>query len=400
MKTKQFNKNGIFWLLYLSYVFIYAARLNLSMASPAMREQGILTAVELGFIGSAFSVVYSCGRLFNGIIGDRLAPKLLILTGLALTGLANLLIGFLPPYLLILVLWCLNAFGQSMLWSALLRTMTGIYTKAEADKKVQILVSSVSVGNIVGILLSSQLVSSFGIRAAFLVPGLLTVLCGLAVLYILPLHTESAQGGGQAFPFKELLRDRKIRGILLPAMFHGTMKDNISLWMAVYFLDRFSVDLEQSAWYVLLIPVVGLAGRLLYPLCYKLLSRRENFLAIIGFALCAALSVVLCLPVQTSVMAAICLSLIYAFVSMINTSFLSIFPLRFAEKNLVSSVSGIADFATYLGAAIASAIYGFWIEGGTGGYLYMFLSWAVLSILSIVLLLGQHPFKKEELQNS
>lgn len=395
MKTKQINKSGIFWLLYLSYVFIYAARLNLSMASPAMREQGILTAVELGFIGSAFSVVYSCGRLFNGIIGDRLAPKLLIITGLALTGLANLLIGFLPPYLLILVLWCLNAFGQSMLWSALLRTMTGIYTKAEADKKVQILVSSVSVGNIVGILLSSQLVSVFGIRAAFLVPGLLTVLCGLAVLFILPLHTESTQSS-QRFSFKALLLDKQIRGILLPAMFHGTMKDNISLWMAVYFLDRFAVNLEQSAWYILLIPVVGLVGRLLYPLCYKLLGHRENFLAIIGFVLCAALSVVLCLPVQSSLLAAVCLSLIYAFVSMINTSFLSIFPLRFAEKNLVSSVSGIADFATYLGAAIASAVYGFWIEGGTGGYLYMFLSWIVLSILSIVILLGQHPFKKEE----
>ena len=395
MKTKQINKNGIFWLLYLSYVFIYAARLNLSMASPAMREQGILTAVELGFIGSAFSVIYSCGRLFNGIIGDRLAPKLLIITGLALTGLANLLIGFLPPYLLILVLWCLNAFGQSMLWSALLRTMTGIYTKAEADKKVQILVSSVSVGNIVGILLSSQLVSVFGIRAAFLVPGLLTVLCGLAVLFILPLHTEAAQSS-QRFSFKALLMDKQIRGILLPAMFHGTMKDNISLWMAVYFLDRFAVNLEQSAWYILLIPVVGLVGRLLYPLCYRLLSHRENFLAIIGFILCAALSLVLCLPVQSSLLAAICLSLIYAFVSMINTSFLSIFPLRFAEKNLVSSVSGIADFATYLGAAIASAVYGFWIEGGTGGYLYMFLSWIVLSILSIVILLGQHPFRKEE----
>ena len=395
MRTKQVNKSSIFWLLYLSYVFIYAARLNLSMASPAMREQGILTAVELGFIGSAFSVVYSCGRLFNGIIGDRLAPKLLIITGLALTGLANLLISFLPPYLLILVLWCLNAFGQSMLWSALLRTMTGIYTKAEADKKVQILVSSVSVGNIVGILLSSQLVSAFGIRAAFLVPGLLTVLCGLAVLFILPLHTESAQSS-QRFSFKTLLLDKQIRGILLPAMFHGTMKDNISLWMAVYFLDRFAVNLEQSAWYILLIPVVGLVGRLLYPLCYKLLGHRENFLAIIGFVLCAVLSLVLCLPVQSSLLAAVCLSLTYAFVSMINTSFLSIFPLRFAGKNLVSSVSGIADFATYLGAAIASAVYGFWIEGGTNGYLYMFLSWIVLSLLSIVILLGQHPFKKEE----
>jgi hypothetical protein len=56
------------------------ARLNLSMASPALRESGVLNAAQLGFIGSAFSVIYSCGRLFNGILGDRLAPKVMILT--------------------------------------------------------------------------------------------------------------------------------------------------------------------------------------------------------------------------------------------------------------------------------------------------------------------------------
>jgi uncharacterized protein YebE (UPF0316 family) len=82
METKKSNKGVIFWLLFLSYVTIYMARLNLSMASPALRESGVLNAAQLGFIGSAFSVIYSCGRLFNGILGDRLAPKVMILTGL------------------------------------------------------------------------------------------------------------------------------------------------------------------------------------------------------------------------------------------------------------------------------------------------------------------------------
>ena len=117
MKTKNITvSNRIFFLCYIAYTCIYIARLNLSMASPAMRDAGILTSAQLGFIGSAFSVVYSCGRLFNGILGDRMASKLLIVTGLVLTAAANLLIGILPPYFLILVLWCLNAFGQSMLW--------------------------------------------------------------------------------------------------------------------------------------------------------------------------------------------------------------------------------------------------------------------------------------------
>ena len=179
-------------------------------------------------------------------------------------------------------------------------------------------------------------------------------------------------------------------------MFHGAMKDNISLWMAVYFLDRFSVNLESSAWYVLLIPAVGLLGRLVYPFCYRLVKGQENLLSNICFALCAALAVVLCLQIQSPLLAAVCLSMIYALVSMINTSFLSMFPLRFTDDGLVSSVSGIADFATYLGAGIASAIYGFWIDGGTSGYFFMFTSWAVLSVLSIILLMGQRSAGKED----
>lgn len=393
MKTKT-NNNLIFFLCYLAYTCIYIARLNLSMASPAMREAGILSAAELGFIGSAFSVVYSCGRLFNGILGDRIAPKLLIVSGLVLTAAANLLIGILPPYFLILILWCVNAFGQSMLWSAMLKTMTDIYGKTQADKKVPILVSSVSAGNILGILFSARLVTWFGIRAAFLVPGVMTAIMGALIAYVIP-STDIGNTQSKPFPFKALFGDKKIRTILLPAMFHGAMKDTISLFMAVYFLDTFGVDLAASSWYVLLIPTVGLVGRLIYPSCYRLLQQREHLLSTIGFGACAVFAAVLCFPLDVPLIAAIALSVIYALVSMINTSILSMFPLRFAKQDLVASVSGITDFATYLGASIASAIYGLLIEGGN--YRYMFLSWVVLCLVSILIMLKLHPTKKEVL---
>lgn len=395
MGTKSaVSKGGIFWLLFLSYVTIYMARLNLSMASPALRETGVLNAAQLGFIGSAFSVVYSCGRLFNGILGDRLAPKVMIITGLVFTGIANLTIGFLPPYGVLLVLWSINAFAQSMLWSSLIRTVSSLYDKKQAGDKVSVLVSSVSVGNILGILVTPLLITHLGLRFAFFVPGMLTVLAALAVLYIVPIAPRE-KGVKQPFPWKTLLTDKKVRGILLPAMFHGSMKDNISLFMAIYFADKFLIDLESSAWYVLLIPVVGLAGRLVYPLCYKLSKRRENVISVIAFGLSAVLAATLCLPGGSPLPAAVCLSLIYALVSMINTSFLSMLPLHFAEKGLVASVSGITDFATYLGAGIAAAIYGVWIESGIMGYTFMFISWAVLSLISIVILLFQDPFKIE-----
>lgn len=384
----------IFYLFYFGYMAIYIARLNLSMASPAMLQGGILTEVQLGFIGSAFSVVYSCGRLFNGILGDRLAPWLLITVGLLLTGCANLLLSFLPPYFLILLLWCLNAFGQSMLWSSMLRSMTGLYGKDRTDKKAPILGTSIALGNILGILLASWLVSNFGIRAAFVVPGCLTVLTGLVCLRVLPSLPEAPRPARQEFPIVRFIRDKRIRGQLLPALFHGVIKDNISLWMAVYFLDRFAIDLESSAWYVLLIPLISLASRFLYPVCYRLCGRRENLISMLCFAVSAVLSVALCLQLPHPITAALCLSLLYALISMINTSLLAMFPLRFARENMVSSVSGLADFATYLGAGIGSAVYGFVIA--RFGYLPMFASWAVLCIISVILVLHQHPFVKEK----
>jgi len=385
-------KGFVFALCFAAYASIYIARFNLSMASPGMIAGGVLTEVEYGLLGSAFSVAYACGRLFNGMIGDRRAPWLMIAVGLFGTGAANLLIGVLPPYAVILVLWCVNAYAQSMLWSSLLRCMTGLYGKGEADRKVPILVSSVSVGQMLGIVLCAWLSESVGLRSAFLVPGAVTVLLGLALVWVLPGVPEGPKPAKQSFPLGEFMRDKKIRGILLPALFHGIIKDNIGGWMALYFVIRYAIDLEQSALFVLLIPAVGMVGRLIYPFCYRLCERRENLISVICFALCAALSLVLCANPDQPLVAALCLSVMYALISMINTSILSMFPLQFAEKNMVSSVSGMADFATYLGAGIGLAVYGFWNE--SGNFIPMFASWTAICVFSILLLLPQRPFQK------
>jgi len=390
---KPFPKGLVFLLCYIAYVSIYAARLNLAQASPALIEGGILTSEQYGFLGSAFFWVYACGRLMNGMIGDRAAPWVMVSLGLLLTGVANLFIGVLPAYLLILLLWCINAYGQSMLWSSLLRCMTGLYGKETADQKVPILVSSVSVGNIAGIVLCTWMVDTLGIRAAFLAPGLVTVLMGVLALIVLRSVPTPPAPAKQGFPIAEFIRDRRIRGMLLPALFHGVIKDNIGTWMALYFVTRYGINLESSALFVLLIPTVGMVGRLVYPMCYKLSGNRENMISVLSFAVCGILAAILCMNPGSPWVAAVCLSLIYALISIVNTSTLSMFPLRFAEKNMVSSVSGVADCFTYLGAGIGSAVYGFWNKGGD--FVPMYSSWIVLCVLSIGLLMLQKPFQRE-----
>ena len=59
------------------------------------------------------------------------------------------------------------------------------------------------------------------------------------------------------------------------------------------------------------------------------------------------------------------------------------FPLQFSREGTVASVSGIMDFATYLGTGISSLVFGAMIEGY--GYGAMFGTWAVLCGIGLVL---------------
>ena len=375
----------IFLLCYFAYTAIYIARVNLSMAAPGLREMQVLTEAQYGLLGSVFSIIYALGRLITGSISDRKPPVLLICTGLVLCGISNLLIGILPPFVGMLLLWSVNALAQSMLWSSVLCVMSAIYEPAIAKKRTSIMVTAVATGNILGILLPVYLIEQFGMAWVFIAPGILTLAAATGVFFaIRKIPAPSANIGQPHKSIFQLLKYPNLRIALVPTFFHGVMKDNVTLWMTVFFIDRFGVNLSQSAYSVLLIPVVGLVGRLLYPFVYRFCGSHEHKVSKVAFWACLAASVLLCFKVLPLVAAMLCLSAVYAAVSMANTSFLSIYPMSFAKSGNIASVSGIMDFCTYLGAGIASMIYGVVIQHW--GYLPMFISWGIISFVSVFFL--------------
>ena len=88
--------------------------------------------------------------------------------------------------------------------------------------------------------------------------------------------------------------------------------------------------------------------------------------------------------IKSAIVAVICLSLIYALVSVINTSMLSIYPIKFADTGNVASVSGLMDFITYLGSGLSSWCYGIIIKDF--GYSQMYMSWVIIAILSVFMI--------------
>lgn len=375
----------IFLIVYLAYTSIYIARINLSVASPGLISEGVLDTVQIGLLGSIFSTLYAVGRLVNGGISDVTPPWVMLTAGLTLAGVSNILISFFPPFIGILILWLTNAYAQSMLWSSVLCVVSSLYDKETAKKKTSVMVTSVAMGNILSIIINTYLITRFGTRFAFIVPGILTVVLGLLVFLATRHIKPSAETDKKTHvSMWALIKKKEVFTMIIPATLHGVMKDNISLWMAVFIVDTFSVDLTTSSYYILLIPTIGFIGRTIYPAVYKLCKSSENAVSLLGFVISALASLVLCFSGVGIVPAVLCMSIIYAAVSMINTSILSIYPLRFLNTGNVASVSGVMDFATYLGAGVSGVIYGALIK--SFGYTPMFITWVCISIISIFLI--------------
>lgn len=388
-------KRIIFFAVYLAYTSVYIARLNLSMAGPGLIDRGIIDTAQLGALGSVFSVIYAAGRLVNGSIGDRTPPWIMLTCGLVLAGISNMLVSLFPPFYGIFILWGANAYAQSMLWSSVLCVVSGLYDNETAKKKTSIMVTSVAGGNIAGILVNTYLIENLGLNFAFVIPGLLTVFFGFLVC-VLTKNIEASDDSAKSksLPLTSVLKNRQIWAMGIPAVLHGVMKENVGLWMAVYVVDTYMVDLSTSAFYVLIIPLFGFVGRMIYPALYKLFGNDENKVSAAGFVLSIVASLPLFYDKTGMLISVILLSLVYTAASVINTSILSIFPLSFAKTGNVSSVSGIMDFGAYLGAGVASAVYGVVIE--RCGYIPMFVSWTVISLISIIPIIKMIKSRRKE----
>lgn len=365
-------------LCWLAYACIYIGRLNISVASPLMEEAGIMTSAGIGTLGSCFFFSYAFGQIINGYIGDYLSPRVMIFTGLFLAGLSNIMMGIMPAWGLYLF-WAVNGYAQSMIWGPILRVASFHYSEpGKRSKTVMILSVSIGMGSIMALVLA-VLLSAKGYGLLFFVPGAILMVLSLLCAVFLPTVNKNAQTD-RHIDFFSLFKNRELLKMFIPAAAHGIIKDNLNLWVPLFFTAAYNTDIASAAFYIFLIPFATLAGRLLFPVLYRLCAKNENLVSVISFTICA-LSLIPIIAYKLPIWAAaVCLGTVAVTISIINAALLSIYPLKFSKSNNISSVTGIMDFATYMGAAAGSAIFGAMIS--ELGYKSMLICWLALAAVS------------------
>ena len=366
-----------------AYLICYMGRLNISVASPLLTENGYLSEETVGVMGSVFFFVYAVGRIVNGMIGDRLPARFMIALGLSVSAMANIAVGFFPPRVLCILLWGVNGWFLSMLWGEALRAVTQ-GNKSEAERKRGAMVMSLSVGgaSFLGIAVP-LLFTDVGVEYMFFVPGMLLLAAAVSVAVFLPRE----DGGEIAVKQEKLPLDREakrsIAVLIVPSVAHGVIKENAMLWAPLFFTQMYGLDIKAAAIYIFISPAAALLSRLIFPLFYRLCGDNERIAAAISFVICASASASFLWKEMPAWLAAVMIGIIMICASFVNACFLSVFPSSFARFGRVSSVSGVMDLASYMGAAAGSLSFGF--LAAAIGYRAIMYVWGVISAVSFVI---------------
>jgi len=182
-ESKAFRKAQWKFILcsMIAYAFFYLTRKNLSMASPGMLEEGVVSMKELGAILTWHGVIYGSSRFINGIWADRVNGRIYMAVGLALCALVNFLFGCSSLAVLFGVCWVVNGFTQGMGFPPCAKMLTHWIHPKELATKMSIWNTSHSFGAVMALGLCSLLLwLGFGWRWCFYVPA---ALAGLAAVF-------------------------------------------------------------------------------------------------------------------------------------------------------------------------------------------------------------------------
>ena len=156
---------GSTWVAYAGYYFCRVPYFNLK----GRVEDGLgLDTLHLGTIGAVYHLAYTAGQFGTAALGPRLGPRLMLLTGIALTAAANWGFGLTDSFGAFVLLMVLNGLAQGTGWASCVGTLGEWTTRGERGTLMGFWSTCYQVGPAAAGLFVATVWTQVGWRGAFL----------------------------------------------------------------------------------------------------------------------------------------------------------------------------------------------------------------------------------------
>jgi sugar phosphate permease len=371
------------WLVLLSfgllYLFFYNGRQNINLVMTQMAQDLGSSTAAMGAVSSALFWCYAFGQLINGRLGAAFGYKRFMTVGVVASAIINVAISFQQSIGTITVLWGLNGFFQSMVWSNGLGVVNKWWPRKKrgfATGLATFFSGMAQVVTYLTILFCLELNPDWGWRAAFRYPmvPMLVILVAFAMFFknapedagFAPLQEEDDRDAaleeeirkkGFFYPYKVLFTEPKVLVFCLISAIAGIGRYGLLTWIPTYFTEQLGLTIKDGIFSSILLPFGQACAMFIFPLITdKLLKgKREPMLIIAAIVTFAGMVI---FPFIKNQLAASIMLFVLGVFAMVTGVIWTIAG-DIGGKAFSSTVIGVFDWAVYMGAAIQASMFGF-----------------------------------------
>ena len=404
------------------YCFLYCSRLNISSATPYLIEAG-WTNTTIGILTGMLFWTYGIGQLVNGRLSELVGPSKFIIAAVVLSAAANFLVATqnVDSVVALAVIWGANGFFQSMAWTPGIAVLTKWWpgkTRGFATGFTNAFSGFGQVAAACAVLVAYEWAPQLGWKAGFVIPPCFSLV--ILVVYLLCVKTSPAKAGlrdyleedtGKGEEEQQMQRILESKGILYPykyiasnrtfliwtviAFCTGLARYGLSSWIPLYFNQQ-GLSAVASVASAMILPIGMGIGTLVVPWLTDRFCPTERLPAAIISAVIGAVTTVAIflldatsLPqlILTEVLLFIAGFCIYAINGIVFT-----YAADIGGRVFSGTCSGVLNFAAYLGAAVQSIVYGFVLDNGGWGIVFV----SITAFNLLIAILGTIGNKKKK----
>lgn len=391
----------------IGYGVYYVCRLSMNVVRKPMVEDGIFSETEIGIIGSCLFFSYAVGKLCNGFLADRANVRRLMSTGLMVSALINLFLGFADSFLLFAILWGLNGFFQSMGAASGVVSLSRWFDSSNRGTYYGFWSASHNLGEAMTFITIAILATQFGWRYALVGAGCI----GVAYFFVMrrgmkdtPQHhgymldaQSLANGGKPDFAKSQgaVLRNPAIWILALASAFMYVSRYAVNSWGVFYLQAMKGYSTLDASFIISISSVCGIVGTVASGLISdKLFGGSRNVPALVfGLLNVLSLCLFLLVPGANFAVDAVAMVLFGLGIGVLICFLGGLMAVDLAPKNAAGAALGVVGVASYIGAGVQDIMSGLLIEGnkqivnGTEVYDFTYINyfWIGSAAMSVVL---------------
>lgn len=368
------KKWSVFLSITFGYGFYYVCRLSFNVVKKQIIDKEIFDATELGLIGSGLFFAYAFGKFANGVLADRVNVKRFMSTGLFVSAIANLILGFTTYFWFFFVLWTINGWFQSFGAPASVVSISRWTSDKDRGSLYGIWSSSHNIGEAITFVGTALIVSYFGWMWGFRVAGILCILVSLLIYKFL--H-ERPEVYGLPSPVEKDLSDDRSIGVQQWEVFKNPVVWILALSSAAFYVTRYAVNswgiffLETAKGYssveagsiISVNSIFGIVGTFFSGiLSDKLFKGRRSTPAMI-FGTIYVFATILFVFGPTNYLNDILSMILFGISLGVLLVYLGgLMVVDICSKEVSGTALGVVGIASYLGAGIQDILSGYLIE--------------------------------------